>query len=70
MERIRSGSKPLEFEKRKAAIAVPSLDKLSTVIDTLIIAVRAVELDDQQAQASRRQIAARKKRLLDVYEGW
>ena len=31
---VRSGLKPIEFEKGKAAIAVPSLDKLPTVIDT------------------------------------
>jgi hypothetical protein len=39
--------KPIEFEKGKAAIAVPSLDKLPTVIDTLITAVRNGELDEQ-----------------------
>src|SRR3954469_19007034 len=43
---IRAGAKAIEFEKGKAAIAVPSLDKLPTVIDTLISAVRAGELDD------------------------
>ncbi|MBS4005009.1 MAG: hypothetical protein ACJAVZ_001351 [Afipia broomeae] len=50
---IKSGSKSLEFEKGKAAIAVPSLDKLPTVIDTLIAATRTGELDTQLAQASR-----------------
>jgi hypothetical protein len=39
--------KPIEFEKGKAAIAVPSLDKLPSVIDTLITAVRNGELDEQ-----------------------
>ena len=42
---VRSGLKPIEFEKGKAAIAVPSLDKLAVVIDTLITAVRNGELD-------------------------
>lgn len=42
---VRSGWKPIEFEKGKAAIAVPSLDKLPSVIETLIAAVRAGELD-------------------------
>src|ERR1039457_1041528 len=46
---VRSGLKPIEFEKGKAAIAVPSLDKLPTVIDTLITAVRNGELDGQLA---------------------
>jgi hypothetical protein len=42
---VRSGLKPIEFEKGKTAIAVPSLDKLPSVIDTLITAVRNGELD-------------------------
>ncbi len=50
---IRSGSKSVEFEKGKAAIAVPSLEKLSAVIDTLIAATRSGELDTQLAQATR-----------------
>ena len=37
---IRLGSKPIEFEKGKNAIAVPSLDKIPLVIDILITAVR------------------------------
>jgi hypothetical protein len=37
--------KPIEFKKGKAAIAVPSLDRLPSVIDTLIAAVRKGELD-------------------------
>ena len=43
---IKFGARPIEFEKGKAGIAVPSKDKLPTVIDTLIAAVRAGELDD------------------------
>ncbi len=50
---VRQGWKLVEFEKSKAAIAVPSLDKLSSVIDTLIIAVRNGELDQQLAEASK-----------------
>lgn len=41
------GSKRIEFEKGKAAIAAGSLDILATVIDTLIRAVKGGELDDQ-----------------------
>ena len=37
----------MPFEKGKAAIAVGSLDKLPGVIDALIKAVRAGELDEQ-----------------------
>lgn len=50
---IRAGQKPVEFEKGKSAIAVPSLEKLPSVIDTLIAAVRNGELDEQLAQASK-----------------
>lgn len=50
---IRSGWKAIEFEKGKAAIAVPSLEKLPSIIDTLITAVRNGELDEQLAQASK-----------------
>ena len=59
---IRAGQKPIEFEKGKSAIAVASLDKLPSVIDTLIAAVRNGELDEQLAQASKAAIARRTKR--------
>lgn len=57
---IRSGSKAIEFEKGKAAISVPSLDKMAIVIDTLIGAIRTGELDAQLAQGIR-QPPARKR---------
>jgi hypothetical protein len=38
-----------EFEKRKPAIAVLSLDQLPAVIDSLITAVRNGELDEKLA---------------------
>jgi hypothetical protein len=44
-------SRPIEFDKGKTAIAVTSLDKLPTVIDTLITAVRNGELDEQSGSA-------------------
>ena len=44
------GTKPIEFEKGKAGIAVASRDKLPTLIDSLIGAVRAGELDDLLAR--------------------
>ena len=50
---VRVGQKALEFDKGKAAIAVSSLDKLPAVMDALMAAVRAGELDDQLAQASK-----------------
>ena len=58
---IRAGQRPIEFEKGKSAIAVASLDKLPSVIDTLVAAVRNGELDEQLAQASKT-AAARKSR--------
>lgn len=50
---VRSGWKPIEFDKGKCAIAVPSLEKIPSVIDTLITAVRSGELDDQLAQTKK-----------------
>jgi len=50
---VRVGWKPVEFDKGKTAIAVPSIDKLPATIDTLIAAVRNGELDDQLAQAAK-----------------
>lgn len=50
---IRSGSKSIEFEKGKAAIAVPTLEKLPVIIDMLIAATRNGELDTQLAQGVR-----------------
>jgi hypothetical protein len=52
------GSKPIEFEKGKNAITVPSLDKIPFVINILITAVRIGELDDQLAQAKKPAMAA------------
>jgi DNA-binding MarR family transcriptional regulator len=45
------GTKPIEFEKGKAAIAVPSRDKLPALIDTLIAAAKAGELDEVMTRA-------------------
>ena len=42
---VRYGFKPLEFEKGKAAIAVGSVEKLESVLMTLIAATRSGELD-------------------------
>jgi hypothetical protein len=50
---VKVGSKRIEFEKGKAAIAVGALDKLPGVIDALIKAVRAGELDEQLNLASK-----------------
>jgi hypothetical protein len=50
---VRLGSKPIEFEKGKNAISVPSLDKIPAVINILITAVRNGELDDKLAQSKR-----------------
>jgi hypothetical protein len=53
---IKFGARAIEFEKGKAGVAVPSKDKLPGVIDTLIAAVRAGELDDHFAQASKQRV--------------
>jgi hypothetical protein len=59
---IRAGFKPLEFGKGQTAIAVPSLDKIPSVIDTLITAVRNGELDEQLAQAAKQATPKRPKK--------
>jgi hypothetical protein len=50
---VKVGSKRIEFEKGKAAIVVPTLDKIPEVIDALIKAVRAGELDEQINKSSK-----------------
>jgi hypothetical protein len=55
--------KPVEFEKGKAAIAVPSLDKLPSVIETVITAVRNGELDQQLAEATKQATAPKRKKV-------
>lgn len=60
---VRAGWKPIEFQKGKSAIVVPSFDKLPSVIDTIIAAVRAGELDPQLAVASKQATAPKRKRV-------
>ena len=55
------GTKPIEFEKGKAGIAVASKDKLPALIDVLIGAAKAGELDGLMA-ASGRPVGAPKAR--------
>lgn len=50
---VKFGAKPVEFEKGKAGIAVGSKEKLPAVIDALIAAVRAGELDEVFSQAAK-----------------
>ena len=59
---IRYGSKPLELGKGVNAVEVGKLDALPAIIDTLIGAVRAGELDTQLAAASTERKANFKKR--------
>jgi hypothetical protein len=47
------GTKPIEFEKGKPAVAVPSRDKLPALIDTLIAAAKAGELDELITRAGK-----------------
>jgi hypothetical protein len=62
---VRSGLKPIEFEKGKNAIAVSSLDKIPLVIDILITAVRNGELDDLLAQGKKPPTTARSANAKD-----
>ncbi len=47
------GTKPIEFEKGKAGIVVATKEKLSALIDQLVGAVRAGELDELMARMSK-----------------
>ena len=47
------GTKPIEFEKGKAGIAVASKEKLAGLIDTLIGAAKAGELDGLMAASGK-----------------
>jgi hypothetical protein len=55
------GTRPIEFERGKAGIAVASRDKLPALIDTLIGAAKAGELDGLMA-ASGKPVGAPKAR--------
>ena len=55
------GTKPIEFEKGKAGIAVASRDKLPALIDALVAAAKAGELDGLIA-ASGKPVGAPKAR--------
>jgi hypothetical protein len=50
---VKFGARPIEFEEGKAGIVVQSQDKLPAVIDTLIAAVRAGEMDELFNQAAK-----------------
>ncbi len=58
---IKFAGRAVEFEKGKSAVAVPSKDKLSSVIDTLIAATSAGELDEVLAAASKQRPLAKKR---------
>jgi hypothetical protein len=64
-------AKPIEFEKGKAGIAVPSKDKLPAVIDTLIAAVRPGSWTSYSARRLRRDRSGRRGKPLDnQLAGW
>jgi Family of unknown function (DUF6641) len=56
------GTKPIEFEKGKPAIAVPSRDKLPSLIDALIAAAKTGELDELITRAGKPVGAAKSSR--------
>lgn len=55
------GYKPVEFEKGKGGILVGSPEKLPAVIDTLVAAVRAGELDSLMEPKRMAQVVAKLK---------
>ena len=52
---VKYGQKAIEFEKGKAAIAVPSKEAIAGVLEVLITAVQNGELDDALASVSKMQ---------------
>ena len=59
---VKFGSKPIEFEKGKAGIVVGTKEKLPAVIDALIAAVRAGELDELFGQAAKSSAVGKSKK--------
>ena len=59
---IKFGAKPVEFEKGKAGIVVGSKDKLPALIDALVAAVRAGELDELFSQAAKAGVVGKPKK--------
>ncbi len=60
---VRYGSKPIEFEKGKAAIVLPNKAAVAGALDTLIAAVRAGELDEILAQQAKARVMPRGRRV-------
>ena len=56
------GAKPIEFEKGKAGIAVASRDKLPALVDALLGAAKAGELDELMAKMGKPFGASKTKR--------
>jgi hypothetical protein len=59
---VRYGAKPIEFEKGKAAIAVGKKEKLIPILETVIQAVEAGELDAVLSQMSKTAVMTKGKR--------
>lgn len=58
---VKSGNRALEFEKGKAAVVVPSKEKLPGVINALIEAAKAGELDGMLAASKPKGFQKQKK---------
>ena len=59
---IKFGAKPVEFEKGNAGIVVGSKEKLPALIDALVAAVRAGELDDLFSQSAKAGVIGKPKK--------
>jgi hypothetical protein len=59
---VRYGSKPIEFEKGKAAIILANKGALVGTLDTVIAAIRTGELDEILAQLAKARVMPRGKR--------
>lgn len=59
---VRFGTRPIEFEKGKAAILIADGKELVSTLDKVMEAVRAGELDDALAQNSKQSVQSKPRR--------
>ncbi len=61
---VRYGARPIELEKGKAAVLVPSRKELPAVVDTLMSAINAGELDEILSQQAKVRMPPKAKRAV------
>ena len=59
---VRYGAQPIEFERGKCTVVVPTKEQLVETIATIIAAVKTGELDSHLAQQAKARVAPKAKR--------